>query len=64
MAASPASMAASHMTGRNRRSGETGGSTGADGGTSPRALVVTVKVVVVVAVANDAMLAGLNEAIE
>jgi len=46
MAASPASIAASHKTGKSRVSGGTGIFTGAEGGTAPLAVVMIVSVVV------------------
>src|SRR6266436_634172 len=46
MAYSPARIAASHKTGKSLKSGDTGVSTGADGGAAPRAVVMIVSVVV------------------
>src|SRR5260370_2311203 len=49
MAESPASIAASHKEGKSRKSGDTGGSRGANGGAAPRAVVMIVNVVVAAA---------------
>jgi len=46
MAYNPASIAASHKTGKSRKSGGVGVSNGAEGGAAPRAVVIIVNVVV------------------
>src|SRR4029077_2421827 len=58
-----ASIAASHKAGKSRKSGDTGGSTGDDGGAAPRAVVMIVSVCVAVALRGVTMtVAGLNDA--